>query len=746
MRVIAYFMHEDEEAAALSMLRNTSRTESYVLGDIDESAIPGLENAGLTVGKLDAVRRADTSAMARERVTGTPAFPEGHGDAEPLTAGPGERASWLLQLGEPLIEQHRAEINSIGAELQRVVPVNAYLVAATESQAGQLSNLDFVESVERYGPQVAVPVRLRAGHVPAPPTAGESTTATDGRVWDLRLADASSRDSVVAWLEDHDGSSGLRLVASAAHRIRLKIPEGSPLEMEILQLPEVLDMVEYVPPKLLNDVAVRLLGIAPNGAVGGGVPYTGKGQIVAVADTGLDQAHPDFQGRIEDVVALGRPGDSDDPDGHGTHVAGSVLGDGSASQGQIRGAAPEARLYFQSIMDAAGNLGGLPLSLADLFEPAYQAGARIHSNSWGAATASAYTIDSDDVDSYVHQRRDMLVIIAAGNEGTAGVRINSPKGFVDWASIGSPASCKNALTVGAARSDRTNGGFSQTTYNSKWPSDFPDPPIGTAHVSGDPEALAAFSSRGPCDDFRIKPEAVAPGTDILSARSSLAPSNHFWGLHQNPHYAYMGGTSMATPLVAGSAALVRQYYVDRRTVEPSAALVKATLVNGARRLSAADSMASDPHYHQGFGAIHLPTTLPHDAAAAFELEFVDTWQKPAKQFRRTGERKRFTVAVGSAAPFRLCLAYTDLPGRGLQNDISVLVQAPDGTKHVGNAGLPNRLLTSDCTNNVEVVRLDSPPAGNFLIQVFARNLLAGPQDFALVVTGDLSGPMTQLPN
>ncbi|WP_369033959.1 S8 family serine peptidase [Streptomyces adonidis] len=164
--------------------------------------------------------------------------------------------------------------------------------------------------------------------------------------------------------------------------------------------------------------------------------------------------------------------------------------------------------------------------------------------------------------------------------------------------------------VGAARSDRTNGGFSQTTYNSKWPSDFPDPPIGTDHVSGDPEALAAFSSRGPCDDFRTKPEAVAPGTDILSARSSLAPSNHFWGLHQNPHYADMGGTSMATPLVAGCAALVREYYVDRRTVEPSAALVKATLVNGTRRLSTADSMAIDPHYHQGFGAIHRDCQVP----------------------------------------------------------------------------------------------------------------------------------------
>ncbi|MGW1765104.1 S8 family serine peptidase [Streptomyces sp. NPDC002073] len=746
MRVIAYFMHESEEQAALSMLGNATRTDSYVIGDIAESAVADLEGAGLTVDSLDSVSSAETSAMARARVTGRSALPEGLENTEPLPVAPGDRASWLVQLGQPLLEEFREEINATGVELQRSVPVNAYVAVASESQAGQLSNLDFVASVERYGPQLSAPARLRAGHAPAPPTATESRTAPDGRIWDLRLTDPAARDTVMAWLDEHADSTDVRLIAAAAHRIRLKLPEGSPLETEIPQLPEVLDMVEYVPPKLFNDQAIRLMGVTSNGA-SDGVPFTGKGQIVAVADTGLDQGHPDFQGRIVEVVALGRPGDSDDPAGHGTHVAGSVLGDGSASQGKIRGAAPEARLYFQSVMDAAGQLGGLPLSLSDgLFEPAYQAGARIHSNSWGAATESAYTVDSDDVDSFVQKRRDMLVIMAAGNEGTAGVRINSDKGFVDWASIGSPGSCKNALTVGAARSDRTSGGLSERTYGSAWPNDFPDPPIGAERVSGDPECLAAFSSRGPCDDFRGKPDLVAPGTDILSARSSLAPANHFWGLHQNPRYAYMGGTSMATPLVAGCAALVRQYYVDKRAAEPSAALVKATLINGARTLSGADSSANDPHYHQGFGAIHMPTTLPHDGTADFGLEFVDTWQKPAKQFQRTGERKRFQVTVGAAGPFRLCLAYTDLPGRGLQNDLSVIVQAPDGTKHAGNAGLPGLLLRSDCTNNVEVVRLDSPPAGNYLIQVFARNLLAGPQDYALVVTGDLDSPVKQLPN
>ncbi len=143
--------------------------------------------------------------------------------------------------------------------------------------------------------------------------------------------------------------------------------------------------------KLHNDHARLLLGIHQSNP-GTGLRETGAGQIVAVADTGVDDHHPDFQGRIAAVVALGRPGNTSAPHGHGTHLAGSVLGDGSASGGAIRGAAPGARLYFQSLLDAQGELGGLPLDLRDLFDEAYQNGARIHNNSWGAATASRHTM------------------------------------------------------------------------------------------------------------------------------------------------------------------------------------------------------------------------------------------------------------------------------------------------------------------------------------------------------------------
>ncbi|MEU6863552.1 S8 family serine peptidase [Streptomyces sp. NPDC046876] len=753
MRVIAYYMHEEEAAEALSVLSNTSVTSSFVIGDIDVRDWGRLEEAGLTVDPLNPDARLETASAARAGFALRGSEAEARDTAPPgevLPLEPGVPAQWVLRLGGPMVEEQRAAVLGTGATLQRAVPTYAYVLTATPEQAEEVLNLPFVGSVERYGPHLAAPVRLPAGEVGR--AEGEEETVevdTGTRTWDVVLTDAEARPAVAAWIRERAGEGGAEILAESGRRMRIRLPAGSPLEGEIKQVPGVVEMTQYVPPRLYNDAARVLLGVTSSGNPGGDLPFTGRGQVVAVADTGLDDTHPDFAGRVLGTVALGRPGDSSDPHGHGTHVSGSILGDGSASQGTFRGIAPEANLYFQSIMDSVGRLGGLPLSLEDLFEPAYQAGARIHNNSWGAPTQAAYTADSDEVDAFMRRRPDMLVVIAAGNDGTAAaVRLRSEQGFVDWLSVGSPATSKNALTVGAARTDRTDGPAAATTWG-EWHDvhdgfPFPDDPIAREKVSGDAEGLAAFSSRGPCDDWRIKPDVVAPGTDILSARAATAPERSFWGLHPNDRYAFMGGTSMAAPLVAGCAALVREYYVRERTADPSAALIKATLINGTRTLSGQDAMAEDPHYHQGFGVIHLPSTLPNAHSPDLVLDFIDTWDTPARQLRENGDRIRLSVEAAAGTPLRFCLAYTDLPSRSLQNDLSLLLEAPDGTKLTGNGDLPNRLLRTDSTNNVEVIRIPSPQTGRYLIQIYARSLLQGPQDYALVVTGKLTSPLKRV--
>lgn len=722
VRIIAHYMHSTERDAAVAALRDTDITDAYVIGTIADEQIPALEAQGLIIQNLGAPPETSGPAVLSGDGYESDTPPEGY---------------CLLTLAGPLLPEWQQSLAALGVVLLERMPSGAYSVYLTATQLAQLRGLPFVTGVRAYGVDDTNPTGASA----RPPVLGapqpESATGGNERS-DVLLHRAEDMPAVRRWLR----ARKIKVLAASTRKLRLRLAHDSALALELAALPEIARLDPYVPPTLHNDLARGLLGI-DGGNPGQGVKQTGAGQIVAVADTGLDETHPDFAGRIVGVKALGRKNDPSDPHGHGTHVAGSVLGDGAASTGAVRGAAPDARLFFQSLLDRRGGLGGLPLELGDLFQEAYDAGARIHNNSWGANTKSMYTINASEVDGFVAARRDMLIVISAGNDGSATTPLHSLVGFVDWLSIGSPASCKNALTVGASRSSRTSGGFSTRTYGQIWPRDYPDPPINAERVSGNPESLAAFSSRGPCDDRRIKPDVVAPGTDILSARSAKAKRASFWGEHApNKRYAYMGGTSMAAPLVAGCAALVREYLVSERGHEPSAALLKAVLVNGTRWLTGTDALADHPfcpNYHQGFGAIFVPGAIPSEHAPELRLEFIDLWREPAtRQLRASGDVRRYAVTARASSELRLCMAYTDIPGRALQNDLNLFVQhIPSGRKWVGNGHIRSDLRGPDRDNNIEIVRIENAPAGEYLVQVAASNILRGPQDFALVLTGAL---------
>lgn len=731
VRVIVFPMHEHELAAASQAMPGAATAEGLLVGEIDDSQIEPLRASGLIVQEV---------ALAQPE---PPRVTFRHGFALPeTTAPPGTaRSIHRLRLTGPLMPSSRTSLDGLGVEILEAQPGFAVLVRIPPANLARVNQLPFLA-----GP--AEPIGATAAQVPVFETVrGLPRSTVSVAPYDVLLRRPDALGDLLDWLRDKPVTVG----GAKGTKVRLYLPEQSPLVDQIRGLVDWVDRIEvYVPPKLHNDLARARLGIDSHHNPGVPFPYEGEGQVVAVADTGIDDTHPDFGNRIIGKRALGRPpANTSDPHGHGTHVAGSVLGDGTASGGKIRGTAPKARLFFQSLLDQDGGLGGLPFTLDELFEEAYQAGARIHNNSWGAATSSSYRITSSEVDDFVHHRKEMLIVISAGNEGSAadpaiGNR-NAAPGYVDWLSIGSPATCKNALTVGASRSGRTQGGFAGLKYGELWPDEFPIAPIATMPVSADPEAIGAFSSRGPCDDYRIKPDVVAPGTDIISCKSSRAPLRNFWGPDPlNPRYAFMGGTSMAAPLVSGCAALVREYYVKARNHQPSAALLKATLINGTVRLGADDAVADYPdlpNYHQGFGAVYLPTSIPTAVDPSLALEFVDNWNDPASHFGVTGQRARFRLGVGGGR-LRLCLVYTDAPGRGVQNNLDLLLEVPGVLrKRFGNEKVPRGFNGPDPNNNVEVITVENAPAGDYLIQISATNILKPPQDFALVVTGQLTCPL-----
>ena len=207
----------------------------------------------------------------------------------------------------------------------------------------------------------------------------------------------------------------------------------------------------------------------------------------------------------------------------------------------------------------------------------------------------------------------------------------------------------------------------------------------------DPEAIAPFSSRGPCkSDRRIKPDIVAPGTDILSTRSVAAPDRNFDRFYENAAYVFMGGTSMSTPVVSGAAALLREYYrTQKGYANPGAALVKATLLNGTKQLMADSAMrGSDiiPNNNQGYGLLDMSMTIPN-THNQFTLAYYDSGSAPSLNFQRSGERRQFRLVLQQKTWIRACLVFIDNPDLGgVQSDLDLIISL-HGTvsKLTGNA-------------------------------------------------------------
>ncbi len=411
---------------------------------------------------------------------------------------------YVVQFRGTVLPEWRARVEALGGKLYGYMADHAYLVKLAAPEVGRVRQLPEVRWVGHYEPGFRVSPRLFAKLASAEDAEVNIMTFEPGEAVDV----ANDLDAGLGWVVEYGGGSSRFLRA---------LTSGN-LISRIAQLRGVAWIEEYVPPQLCNDQAAGIIHVDEVWSATG---LDGAGQVVAIADTGLDLGvndpaviHPDFLDsagtatRIVGTEALGRPPWWNDPSGHGTHVAGSVLGDGTQSSGLYAGVAPGASLYFQSVLDYGGYWGGIPDDLGTLFGSAYAAGARIHTNSWGSKVYGAYTTDSLSVDEYAWNHKDLTILFAAGNEGTDA----SPSdGVVDPDSIRSPGTAKNCITVGASENNRPS-------LTDVWGDDY-GAPIASDREADDVGGLAAFSSRGPTDDGRIKPDLLAPGTWVISTRT-----------------------------------------------------------------------------------------------------------------------------------------------------------------------------------------------------------------------------------
>ena len=488
------------------------------------------------------------------------------------------------------------------------------------------------------------------------------------------------QDRVVA-----HGGEILKGCVNAGTTFRARLP--ATLVAELAGCGDVRWMETFVRPRLLNDKAVEPAAMNVR-EVWEAHGLTGAGQYISTSDSGVDLTHQDLTNQVYAHSVVTNSGCVDhDAVGHGTHTAGSIVGDGTMSGGKILGTAYEAKL-FAWFCGKDGSTGiYLPGKYDDLFRPGDQAEHPnfIHSASWGSAVYGEYDASCQEIDEWVWNHPDFLPVFSAGNEGPFS------------GTIGSPAAAKNVLAVGATLSTRKTGEGVKNLAN------------------GNPESTASFSSQGPCLDGRTKPDIAAPGVQILSTRAwNIADTNFSYGVWTNANYVYDTGTSMSCPLTAGAVALVRQWLTRDRGFSddnpPSAALMKAVITGGAVGMTPAYS--PKPSIFQGWGRVNLAETLfPKDRAI---------WLKDRLPFT-SGCELSWVFETTNAAPFDAQLVWIDYKAdpaadqkeKKLIIDLDLTVEPLEGGKlYYGNGGKsPDRL------NPVESVHISQLPPGKYLVTV-----------------------------
>ena len=352
--------------------------------------------------------------------------------------------------------------------------------------------------------------------------------------------------------------------------------------------------------------------------------YTGSGATVAVLDTGYDPTHADLKDRVVKSANFTTDATVTDGNGHGTHVASTVGGSGAASSGRRKGVAPGAGLMIGKVL-ADGGYGEDSWVLAGMVWAVDQ-GADVVSMSLGGDADDGSNPLSLAVNE-LSASSDTLFVIAAGNAGSAGA-----------STVSAPGSADAALTVGAV----------------------------DVH-----DVMAGFSSRGPrLRDGALKPEVVAPGVDITAARAAGTEL----GPVVDDVYTTLSGTSMATPHVAGLAALVKQEHPDW-----DGERLKSVITNSTVPVADATGFDAGTGRVDALDAVHQDVLAPASLAlGSFAWPYADL----------APTRTELTYTNTAAAPVTLSLAITGEDGAAEPSGSMTLPTTQLTVAGHGTAGVP----------------------------------------------------------
>lgn len=596
------------------------------------------------------------------------------------------QAGWvgLLQFNELPDEAERAALERAGVHLLEYIPNNTW-IARLPADVNQVQSLAGVRWIGRLLPGDKLHPRLaeRLGPkvTPLPAKLEIEVEAVEG-----------SFDAARARIE----ALGGRVIEAepTLGYLRVELPRSG---IQSLAASDAVLWIAPAPPAKVPHNDQARINTRANLVQAPLYSLSGSGIDLGIWDGGSVFGHLDFTGRltIVDVVAVS---------GHSTHVAGTMAGDGVNSPvvgqpvGFFRGMAPAAQIISY---DFNGSTTGEHNGAINTW------GIDNSQNSWGYGITNAncalfgdYDIDSRNYDRIITglYGRRIPVVFSAGNsrnDGICGMTTVPP--FINYANVPGPGqTAKNVITVGA--------------------------------INGDNSAMTDFSSWGPVDDGRVKPELVAPGCNAGGYGATASTSD-------TGGYSLSCGTSMAAPAVSGNIGLLLERYrqICPSTPDPLPSTVRAVLVHAARDLDNASTFLNrGPDYASGYGALDIKDAvdvLPFHVEDSVGNTNVDT----------------YTITVTQQSDLKVTLAWDDVAaaagaGVTLVNNLDLELVDPNSVVHrpwILNPASPAAAATraADNRNVIEMVVVDNVTAlnaGTWTIRVIGTSVPNGPQSYSLV--------------